>query len=250
MMLVNVICVVLNQQDPVAATIESFIQQQVGNKRLIIIDGGSTDGTVDVLRKYSAYIDFWSSEPDKGISDAFNKGLAQTQPGYVYFLGAGDTFCSFDALAKLISNHDYKSDLLVCGKIKRVDAETGKVLGCHPKEQTFNKKTLLFRMSLPHQGLATSTVFFDKFGLFRTDCRFAMDYDLLLRAYVEFPPVVLKDVIVASWMSGGIGADRTLDVLREYHRIKIENRVAPKATLFLLHFWILFKFFIKKCLHG
>ena len=246
--MINVICATYNQSKELEETIKSFNEQGNVKKRLIIIDGGSTDGFDEAIAAYSSSIDYFKSEADRGISDAFNKGVAQCEPGYVYFLGSGDRFINSESLYNLVQDCDADKDLLVCGKIRRKDFDSGEITGVQPKSLSFSKRSLLFRMSLPHQGLLTSTKYFEEYGNFREDCRFAMDYDILLRAYKSFPAVTMKDVIVADWISGGIGAGRTLEVLAEYNRIKRENKVASLPFLIYVDKWSRFKLLIKKLL--
>jgi len=248
MSLINVICANYNNSEALRETIESYCSQSYLKKRLIIIDGGSKDGIDEIVLQYRNSIDYFISESDKGISDAFNKGVQQCLPGYVYFLGAGDCFVSFSSMEKLVAESDYSKELLVCGKIRRVDSDTGEEIGVFPKSNEFSKGSLLFRMSLPHQGLLTSTLFFDKYGVFDTTCKYAMDYEILLRAYSDFPQVTMRDVVVASWMSGGVGAGKTLEVLKEYNRIKRKNRITNGLILSLLHIFTLGKFGAKKVL--
>ncbi len=243
---VNVICATYNQSVELEKTIKSFSEQSYNNKRLIIIDGNSTDGFNQIADNYQTEIDYYISEDDDGISDAFNKGVKQCIPGYVFFLGAGDKFFSNESLSELVKDVDYKSDLLVCGKVRRKDLSTNEVIGITPKSLSFDKKSLLFKMSLPHQGLLTSTLYFEEFGLFRESCKYAMDYDLLLRAYKSFPKVILKETVVADWMTGGVGADNTLGVFKEYNRIKIDNNVSSKPILMMINAWTVFKYKIKK----
>lgn len=245
-MRVSVICAVYNDVEAVRNTIESFINQQYENKRLIVIDGGSTDGTVELLKKYDDVIAYWSSEPDQGISDAFNKGLVQVEPGYVYFIGAGDSFANNFVIGKMMDGCDYQRDKLVCGKVRFVDEKTGNVKFIAPKTLKFKKSSLLFRMSLPHQGLFTSTAYFEEIGKFRLDCKYAMDYEILLRAYPNFPAVIMKDELVATWLAGGIGSGRTLEVFKEYDRIRRLNSVASGHILTMINALTVIKYKIKQ----
>ena len=88
---ITVVTVTYNAKDFLEETIQSVISQTYKNIEYIIIDGGSTDGTVDIIKKYEDKIDYWVSEPDSGISDAFNKGVQQSN-GYILMLNAGDIF--------------------------------------------------------------------------------------------------------------------------------------------------------------
>ena len=88
--LITVITVVFNGAKTLEETIKSVINQTYPNVEYIIIDGGSTDGTLDIIKKYEDVIDYWVSEPDKGIYDAMNKGATASLGYYVYFMGSDD----------------------------------------------------------------------------------------------------------------------------------------------------------------
>ena len=90
--LVSVITAVFNGQQYIVNCIESVLQQDYPYIEYIVIDGGSSDGTIDLLRQYDDRIAFWSSEPDRGVYDAWNKGLAIAQGEWICFVGADDEF--------------------------------------------------------------------------------------------------------------------------------------------------------------
>lgn len=100
---ISVITVCFNTADCIEKTILSVINQTYQNIEYIIIDGGSTDGTLDIIRKYAGHICYWVSEPDKGIYDAMNKGIAKATGDYINFMNAGDSFISSEVLPKVIS---------------------------------------------------------------------------------------------------------------------------------------------------
>ncbi|HAJ80184.1 MAG TPA: glycosyl transferase [Fibrobacteres bacterium] len=246
--LVSILTVVFNGVGFIEDTILSIISQDYENLEFIIIDGGSIDGTVDIIKKHEHAIDYWISEPDKGISDAFNKALILTMGDYVNFQGAGDYLLSDSVVSEMMQGVDADNDMLVCGRIQRV-SECGKqMLWVAPKRYTgkFDKRSLLFRMSLPHQALFTHKKMFERYGLFDVNNSFCMDYEHLLRAYKNFPKVTLKNILFSAWREGGVGMDRTLDVLKEYGKIKMKNNVAPRVVLMLIERWILFKYYIKR----
>jgi len=99
--LITVITVVFNGDAYLEKTILSVINQTYDNVEYIIIDGGSTDGTLDIIRKYEEKIDYWVSEKDKGIYDAMNKGLKLPAGSYTVFMNAGDIFPSEKTLYKV-----------------------------------------------------------------------------------------------------------------------------------------------------
>ncbi len=90
--LVSVITAVFNGEAFIASCIESVLSQDYPNIEHIVLDGGSTDGTVAILRKYQDQIAFWQSEPDKGVFDAWNKGLDLARGEWIAFLGADDCY--------------------------------------------------------------------------------------------------------------------------------------------------------------
>lgn len=243
---INVICATYEAGHELEKTIKSIKGLKYDNLRVIVIDGGSKDCTKGVVEKHQDLVDVFVSERDNGISDAFNKGLKHTIPGYVYFIGAGDEFVDVNAFSTLTEFACFKTELLLCGKVNVVCVETNQVFHTVPRSSCFQKESLLKMMSLPHQGLLMSTVYFEKYGNFKENCTYAMDYELLLRAYHEFPSVIVKDVIVANWMSGGVGANNTPGVLAEYYRIKKENKVASNGYLWFIYMKNLSAYYVRK----
>lgn len=102
--LVSIITVVYNDVVNLEATIISVISQIYPNIEYIIIDGGSSDGTIDIIEKYSNKISYWISEPDNGIYDAMNKGIKQASGEWINFMNSGDTFASNDVIDKVFRN--------------------------------------------------------------------------------------------------------------------------------------------------
>jgi glycosyltransferase involved in cell wall biosynthesis len=101
--LVTVITVVFNGAGEIEETIRSVIQQTYDNVEYIVIDGGSTDGTLEIIGKYGDAIDHWVSEPDRGIYDAMNKGIRLAQGEWLNFMNAGDLFSAKDVVARIFS---------------------------------------------------------------------------------------------------------------------------------------------------
>jgi len=247
--LVSILTVVYNSTRFLEETILSVLSQDYTNLEFIIVDGGSTDGTLDVIHKYEHAIDYWVSEPDNGISDAFNKAVILASGDYVNFQGAGDYLVSNKVVSEMMAGVDARYDMLVCGRVIRVaETEEKKVIWVAPRPYTrnFNKHSLLLRMPFPHQAMLTNKKMFDLYGLFDTDIVFTMDYEHLLRAYKNFPAVNLKNILFSSWREGGVGTGRTLEHLKEQSQIKHKNKVAPFVILLILESWNLFKYYFKK----
>jgi glycosyltransferase involved in cell wall biosynthesis len=243
--LLSIVTAVYNGEKYLEETIKSIINQTYENIEYIIIDGGSTDGTIEIIKKYEDKISYWVSEKDNGISDAFNKGVKVAKGEYINFQGDGDGFLLPDSLEKVFTNINSAEDIFVSARIQRVDID-GKELYSSKHIKDFNKKSLLLRMSLPHQGLFTHKSYFEKYGFFDVNNTFCMDYDHLLRAYHEFPKVVTKDIVVARWRADGLGNGRILDIFKEYDKIKRDNNIARDFILDIIKYWTLFKYYVKK----
>lgn len=107
---ITVVTVCYNAVGEIEETILSVINQTYPNVEYIVIDGGSTDGTVDIIKRYEDRITHWISEPDKGIYDAMNKGIRLATGDYINFMNAGDRYYDRDVLSKVVAqsdNHDY-----------------------------------------------------------------------------------------------------------------------------------------------
>ncbi|WP_020485690.1 glycosyltransferase family 2 protein [Methylomonas sp. MK1] len=246
--LISILTAVFNSASSIEKTILSVLSQDYDNLEFIIIDGGSTDGTVDIIKKYENSIDYWVSEQDKGISDAFNKAVNLAAGDYVNFQGAGDYLLSNSVVSEMMQSIDLSRDLLICGRVQRVsDSNDDRVLWVAPKvyREKFDKRTLLFKMSLPHQALFTHKKMFEMYGIFDLNNLYCMDYEHLLRAYKNFPPVVLKNIMFSAWREGGVGTQKVRETLSEYGRIKVKNKVAPIFFLQIISLWIFCKYYMK-----
>lgn len=103
-MKISVVTVCYNSVDTIEETMLSVLNQTYPDVEYIIIDGGSTDGTVDIIKKYAGRVAYWISEPDKGIYDAMNKGIAAATGDYINFMNSGDRFASTNVIENCFSN--------------------------------------------------------------------------------------------------------------------------------------------------
>ena len=114
--LISVVTVSYNAVSTIEQTILSVINQTYPNVEYIIIDGGSTDGTVDIIKKYADKIAYWVSEPDKGIYDAMNKGVVVATGEWINFMNAGDIFTDSDVIDKL-----FHQNIIINNEIMRIE---------------------------------------------------------------------------------------------------------------------------------
>lgn len=172
---ISVVTATFNALDGLKQTIESVASQSYPHVEHVVIDGGSTDGTRDYLESLGDAVK-WLSEPDEGIADAMNKGVANSQGAYILFIQAEDHFSKVDSIARAVP-HLEDCDLLSCN----VDLQFGSGLVRNLRGRPFSYLTL-FKMTCPHQGLFVRRDIFDRLKGFDSSFSIAMDYDFLVRA--------------------------------------------------------------------
>ncbi|MDP9179938.1 MAG: glycosyltransferase, partial [Gemmatimonadota bacterium] len=211
--LVSVVTVVHNRASQIESTILGVLEQTYPHIEYIVIDGGSTDGTVDVIRRYDDRIDYWASEPDGGIYHAMNKAidLVLDPDAYVLFANSDDRLYTNDALARLVAGG--KGADLVYGRMVLGDGEVSAV---HGREVELND---LAGETLCHPATLTRRNVFDEVGKFDTSFRIAADYDFLVRCFAH--PVTTRYVpeIVSRMAMGGMSEDQYILSCRERKRV-------------------------------
>lgn len=201
-MKISVITVCYNAEATIAHTIESFLEQDYPDREMIVIDGASKDGTCDVVRRYDSPLIRLYSEPDKGIYDAMNKGLARVTGQAFGCLNADDRYHapqSLRTIAKALQEVD-----IVSGRLHFVRAHDGQAPARVWQPQAFRKGGYRWGFSLPHPSTYARSTVLARVGGFSTDYRSASDYDWLLRALeIEgFRHAVIPDVIVDMLIGG------------------------------------------------
>jgi len=198
----SIVTIVKNNRQFVEQTINSVLNQGYRNVEYVVIDGGSTDGTVDIIKSYASRITKWVSETDDGIAEAFNKGLSFCTGDYILFLNSDDMLAGPDVLqmmADRIAENGFP--MLMYGDYMILERETGVEL-CK-SSVPFSSRGMKFGMVPPHPCLFTQHSFFDKYGVFDTNFRIAMDFEIILRgALIE--NVVHIPVVVSNIREGGI----------------------------------------------
>ena len=176
--LISIITASYNSEATIKDTIESVLNQTYKNFEYIIIDGASSDDTVRIIKSYkkkfqNTGISFtFISEPDKGIYNAFNKGMNLAKGSWVCFIGSDDMF-TINAIETYSENLIENLDLVY----SNVEILGQRVMDGFWKWSKFRRK-----MTIPHVGAMHNKEFFKKYGLFNTSYKIAADYELLLRA--------------------------------------------------------------------
>ena len=217
--LISIITIVFNGEEYLEKTIKSVISQTCADIEYVVVDGGSNDNTLSVIKKYNNQIHCWVSEFDEGISDAFNKGIKLASGNWMLFLNAGDIFCEANTLEKisriLIDNSDKD---IVYGNIDLVN-EGYKLIKTYG--HLFNKKDFERKMIIPHQSIFHNKNIFDKYGLHNKKYKRAMDYELLLR--IENPKFEYHNMTITKMLSGGVSQQQVYKVYVEYYQAQLEN---------------------------
>lgn len=224
--LVSVITVCLNNISGIEKTIQSVLNQNYSKIEYIIIDGGSTDGTVEMIRKYHSKLKFWVSEKDSGISDAFNKGLGKTSGDYVVFLNSGDYYINENSIKNLVISSDGFD--VIYGGIRYQRSYKPEV---YPKSVL--DASYWVRGSIPHQSAMTSRNVFDRLGPFKLSLKYCMDYDLFYRAYQAGFKFLAIPLMITSVNCDGVSNSFWKEQLDEFKKIQ-QGR---GASVFLVEFY-------------
>jgi len=224
--LISVVVAVFNGVETLMRCIESVSRQTYKNSELIVIDGGSADGTRDLIERNSQHIAYWESERDRGIYHAWNKALEVAHGDWVYFLGADDYFVDDYVLARVASHLKLRSTFsrVVYGRVDLVRKD-GSVIETFGSE--WNRKRFFQLMTMPHQGVFHHRSLFQEYGHFNEEFRIAGDYEFLLRELKSRDPVFIAGVTIAAMQFGGMSSDGRLSIetLREIRRARDLNSI-------------------------
>lgn len=238
---ISIVTVCYNSEDSIEKTIKSVISQDYPNVEYVIIDGGSTDGTLEIINKYKCNITKVISERDKGIYNAMNKGIKLCTGDFINFMNAGDVFHNISTLSDvaLLLNKNYD---IIYGCINK------HLPDCYYLYKPYPLKQMSYHMILPHQATFIKTSF-HKAHLFDETFKSSGDYDFFYKAYfyhhAKFKEI---NIVVCDYEDyRGMSKD-------DYKRAKLEDlRIWGKQnnlfTLVKTYLWFIYrdtKRFIRK----
>lgn len=184
--LVSIVTPSFNQARYLEATIRSVLAQDYPYLKYIIVDGGSTDGSVDIIKKYADRLGWWVSEPDRGQTDAINKGFAQAEGEILAWLNSDDTYQP-GAVAEAVAFLRARPEVgMVYGDANYID-ENGRVIGRFPARQTDYCRLRHGYVHIPQQASFFRADLWRKVGPLDPSFYFAMDYDLWVRIAAQAP---------------------------------------------------------------
>jgi len=215
--LITIVTVVFNAHKGIEKTIQSVLEQDYKNIEYIIIDGGSTDGTVDIIKKYDHAIDHWVSEADKGIYDAMNKGIQLAKGKWINFMNAEDTFVNAYVVSNIFENCSFDEETLIYGDT--IDMYTG--FEKYSKGAN-NHKNLWQGMQFSHQS-TFAPVSYHKQYLFDTTYTIASDFHFIYHAYKNALLFQYIPIPVAKISIGGVSYLNRMHVIDEYRKISSQE---------------------------
>lgn len=222
---VSVVTISFNRVGELERTCQSVITQ-THPLEWVVIDGGSTDGSQEIVRRYLRPGDIFVSEPDRGIADAFNKGLSRCHGEAVLFMNAGDEFAGPTSLSDLVSSWNRSRHRWIMGAAEVVD-QHGLVLFqrgfATPPKDPFS--LVRWNCQIMHQAVLAERVLFAEHGHFDERWRIAMDYDLWVRWITRgvMPQTVM--VPVCRFYRGGVSGDPLRNV-REERAVRTHNHIS------------------------
>lgn len=225
--LITVITVCLNAADAIEQTIQSVIGQGCPGLEYIVIDGGSGDGTLDIIRKYDNRISYWISEKDRGIADAFNKGFLVSRGNWVAYLNAGDAYHDDKAIYNLMAYSD-RHDIIYGGL--KIFKKRNRKPYYYPDD--VDKDIYWLKDNIPHQSCIVSRKVFNRIGLFDPEMKFAMDYEFFLRAYIAGFKFKAIDKVITDIGSNGVSAKFWKQQLAEFVLAQKKHNIPPLLRYF------------------
>ncbi|RYE28600.1 MAG: glycosyltransferase [Sphingobacteriaceae bacterium] len=235
-MKVSVITVCYNAVSTIEASIHSLLNQDYENLEYLVIDGGSTDGTVDVIKRYLPQINYFISEPDMGMYDAINKGIAAASGEVIGLLHANDCLASPAIISTIVKTlHTTKADAVYANL--NFYAQNGK-LKRKWTSKTCSRLLLEIGWMPPHPTVYIKKNIFFRYGNYRLDFNSAADYELILRFFYRHKiKTAYVNQLFVKMLTGGISNksffNHVTGNINDLKAMKLHGLPAPFIAAFL-----------------
>jgi len=218
--LISIITVVYNGVKTIEQTILSVIQQPYLNKEYIIIDGGSTDGTVALIKKYESYLSYWISEADNGIYDAMNKGIGIAKGELIGIINADDWY-EENIFSQIAQQYRVTgSDHVIYGMLRVFQGnEFYSMVG--------NSIRILQEDTIMHPTCFIPLKFYNLFGNYNSSYKYSADYDLILRYVNDGVKFSFIEKPIANFRRGGISS--LPDAEKEKYKVRVRHHLISKT---------------------
>jgi glycosyltransferase involved in cell wall biosynthesis len=231
-LLISIITITYNSAKYIEETIKSVVDQDYPHVEYVIVDGGSTDGTIDIITKYGNRISRWVSERDKGISDAMNKGIMMSSGDIIGIIHSDDFYADPTVVGRVADVFRQSPHIkALYGSQDFIDPATGKTLLTWGRDS--DPSEIKKRMYIPHPTLFVRREVYDEIGPFRLDYKVAMDYEFAMRLTKYTRPYFLKYKI-AYMRDIGTSGRQYRQAFNESARALIEHGYYFSALLTLL----------------
>ena len=217
--MISIITVVYNGESNIERTINSVLSQSYQDFEYVVIDGKSTDNTVNIINQYKDKIDYFVSERDNGVYDAMNKGILVSKGEWIIFMNAGDTFNSNNTLSEIFCNNQYAG----------IDVLYGNVLCCYSNyEKLLRARSvdyLNYRMPFCHQSSFVRTCLAKEI-LFELKYKYSADYDFFHKLFLQKKSFHYVDMAISRYYpEGGLTYSNIINVFKE------ESLISGKRNL-------------------
>lgn len=240
----SIVTITYNAARWLEPTILSVLNQSYLPFEYILIDGGSGDGTVDIIQRYSSRIAYWISEPDKGLYDAMNKGLKRATGDYVWFMNAGDTLSGPDCLQNMVSSLPKGHVLpdILYGETMIVD-ENGRSLGLRRLKapEILSWKSFKRGMLVCHQSFVVKR---ELAPLYDLQYRYSADFDWCIRCMKKAANLYNTHLVLSNFLTGGTSSIQRKASLKERYRIMC--KYYGKVSTSIWHVWFAIRFYFSK----
>lgn len=213
---ITIVTITYNSEKTIEQTLESVVSQKYDNLEYWIIDGASKDGTMEIVTEYAKRYDFirYLSEPDKGISDAFNKGIKLATGKFIGFINSDDQLFENALMSVHRTYLDTGADVIYGDTIIN-DVENGLTLYKKSGEPDYLK----FAMPFIHQSCYIKKRVYDECGYYLDEYKICMDYDMLARIYHKGYKFARVDAVLSVFQYGGTSCEHPIRTINEDIRI-------------------------------
>ena len=222
--LVSIITVVYNNKEGIEKTLSSMVFQTYTAIEYIVIDGGSTDGTLEIISRYQDRINIFISEPDKGVYDAMNKGIGLSTGQLIGMINSGD-FYENDAIETVVNSYFENPEVAIFHGVLRVFEASGEF-----KSIIGNHSSFLAKGMIEHPTCFVKRAVFQQYGAFNLAYKSSSDYDFMLRMKEHQVSFMFIEKVLANYYTGGISFQtpallETLQIKQQYGLISKFKKV-------------------------
>ena len=220
--LISIVTVVLNNAKTLEQTILSVINQSYQNKEYIIIDGGSTDGSLEIIKKYAPFLTFWCSEPDNGIYDAMNKGISKSTGDIIGIINSDDWY-ETGILAIIAAQYKNSPYNIVTHGLLRLfyNNEFYAIIGNSVRKIRYDM--------IQHPTCFIPKRLYDEFGTYDACLKYSADYELILRFIGKGVKFDFVENVIANFRIGGISSFPAAD--KEMFKIRYKYKLISRSEL-------------------